>query len=98
MICWAVLGDLAYGGAHAALAHPVGAAEVELEAVGSGVFGARDQCRARTRALDCDHEGRDNDVFGVAALDLGDLAEVGFDAGGPLMSSMLLKPIMRRPS
>ena len=36
----AVLGHLADGRAHAALAHAVRAAEVELEAVGAGVLGA----------------------------------------------------------
>ena len=47
-----VLGHLADGGAHAALAHAVRAAEVQLEAVGAGVFGALARCRARLRACD----------------------------------------------
>ena len=37
-----VIGNLTNGRAHAALAHSVRAAEVELEAVSSGVFGAGD--------------------------------------------------------
>ena len=45
----AVFGHLADGRAHAALAHAVRAAEVELEAVGAGVFGALARCRARPR-------------------------------------------------
>ena len=45
-----VLGHLADGGAHAALAHAVRAAEVQLEAVGARVFGALARCRARPRA------------------------------------------------
>src|ERR1035441_1294512 len=39
-----ILGDLADGRAHAALAHAVGAAEIQLQAIGAGVFGALDDC------------------------------------------------------
>ncbi len=45
-----VLGHLADGRAHAALAHAVRAAEVELEAVGAGIFGALRRYRAMPRA------------------------------------------------
>ena len=46
----AVLRHLPYGRSHAALAHAVRATEVKLQAVGSGVFRALQQCRARSRA------------------------------------------------
>ena len=73
-----VIGDLADGGAHAALAHAVGAAEIELEAIGAGVFGALDDV-VPDFALGIHHEGRDDGVVRIALLDLGDLAEVGVD-------------------
>ena len=78
VICWQYSGHLADGGAHAALAHAVRAAEVELEAVGAGAFGALDDVMPGL-ALGFDHERGDDDVLGVAALYFFDLAEVDFD-------------------
>ncbi len=46
----AVFGNLADGAAHAALAHAVRAAIVQLDAVGAGIFDAGGRCRARLRA------------------------------------------------
>ena len=65
---------LADGGAHAALAHPMRAAEVELEAIGAGIFGAFHEFMpvfARIHHQRCDHG-----VVRPALLDLGDLAKV----------------------
>ena len=73
-----VVGHLADGAAHAALAHAVGAAEVQLEAVGAGVFGALDDV-VPGFALGIDHQGGDDGVLGIALFDLGDFAEVDFD-------------------
>src|SRR5262249_26594526 len=73
-----VLGYLADGGAHAAFAHAVGAAEVELEAIGAGVFAALDDV-VPGFTLGIDHEAGDDGVVGVLLLDIGDLAQVGFD-------------------
>ena len=64
--------------AHAALAHAVRAAEVELQAVGAGVFGALDDV-VPGLALRFHHQRRDDGVLRVALLDLGDLAEVDLD-------------------
>src|ERR1035438_2372814 len=73
-----VIGNLADGRAHAALAHAMGAAEIELQAIGAGVFGSLDDV-APGLALGIHHERRDDGVMGVALLDFGDLAQVGSD-------------------
>src|SRR4029077_19561595 len=67
-----VIGDLADGGAHAALAHTVGAAEIQLEAIGAGVFGTFDDV-VPDFAFGIHHQGRDDGVIRVTLLDLGDL-------------------------
>ena len=76
-----VLGHLADGRAHAALAHAVRAAEVQLQAVGAGVFGARDDVVPRL-ALRLDHQRRDDGVLRIALLHLGDLAQIRLRCGG----------------
>ena len=73
-----VLGHLADGRAHAALAHAVGAAEVEFEAVRAGVFGALDDL-VPGFAFGLDHQRRDDDVLGVAPFYFGNFAQVGLD-------------------
>ncbi len=70
-----VFGDLSDGAAHAAFAHAVRAAEVEFEAIGTSVFGALDDI-VPSFALGFDHERSDDGVFGIAALDFGDFAEI----------------------
>ena len=74
----AVFRHLADRGAHAALAHAVRAAEVELEAVGAGVFRALHDVMPGL-AFGFDHERGDDDVLRVAALYFFDLAKVDFD-------------------
>ena len=71
-----VFRHLADGGAHAALAHAVRAAEVELDAVGAGLLD-RGQDRLPARLVAGDHERDDHRAVGVVALDDLDLAEVG---------------------
>ena len=75
VIIWHVLGDLADRGAHAALAHAVRAAEVELDAVGAGVVAPGDDL-VPGLALRLDHEARHDRLVRVAPLDLADLGEV----------------------
>src|SRR5579885_1012343 len=70
-----VVGDLADGGAHAAFAHPVRAAEVEFEAVGAGILGLLHDF-VPGFALGFDHEGSDDGVPGIAFLYFGDFAKV----------------------
>src|SRR5277367_3267198 len=70
-----VFGDLADGGAHAALAHAVGAAEIQFERVGAGIFGAADDV-VPGFAFGFDHEGGDDEIFGVAFFYFGDLAQI----------------------
>ena len=60
--------------AHAALAHAVRAAEVQLEAVDAGVLAPLDEDLPVVLRLG--HQRRDDDVLRVALLDLADLAEV----------------------
>ena len=67
VIMLAVLGHLTDGGAHAALAHAVRAAEVEFEAVGARIFGALDDV-VPGLALRFDHERGDDGVLRVTAL------------------------------
>ena len=69
-------GLLADGGAHAALAHAVRAAVVELDAVGAGIGGALDELVPLFARLD--HERGDDGVVRPALFDLGDFAEVNF--------------------
>ena len=90
-----VFGDLADGAAHAALAHAVGAAEVEFEAVGAGVFAALNDV-VPGFALRFDHEGRDDGVVRVALLTSA-ISRRLTSRGRSVMSSMLLRPIMRWP-
>ncbi len=71
-----VLGHLAHGGAHAALAHAVGAAEVELDAVGPGVL-HQGQDILPALLLAGHHERDDHGAVGPVALDALDLFEVG---------------------
>jgi hypothetical protein len=59
----AVFGHLAHRRAHAALAHAVRAAEVELQAVGSGVFCALHNV-VPGLALALDHQRSDDHVLG----------------------------------
>ena len=73
-----VIGHLADGGTHAAFAHAVGAAEIQLEAVGARVFGALDDV-VPDLAFGIHHQGRDHGVMRVAFLDFGDLAKIGID-------------------
>src|SRR5262249_42889346 len=73
-----VLGHLPDGGAHAAFAHAVRAAEVELEAIRAGVFAALDDV-VPGFPLGIDHQARDHSVMREALFDFGDLAEVGID-------------------
>src|SRR3990172_276973 len=70
-----VLGHLADRGAHAALAHPVGAAEVELDAVRAAVVDPADEV-VPGLGLRLDHERHDDGLVRVAPLDVGDLGEV----------------------
>src|SRR6185437_13419324 len=74
----AVFRHLTYGRAHAALAHAVWAAKVELEAVGAGALGTLDDVVPDV-AFGFDHERSDDDVLRIAALYFFDLAEVDFD-------------------
>ena len=74
----AVFGHLADGGAHAALAHSMRAAVVQLDAVGAGVFDALDDL-APGFGFGFDHGGNDHRAIGPGALDFGDLAQIDFD-------------------
>ncbi len=73
-----VLGDLADGRAHATFGHAVRAAEVQLQTVGAGVFGALHDVVPRL-GFGLDHQRGDDGILGIAALDLGNLAEVDVD-------------------
>src|SRR5207245_3413146 len=68
---------LADGGAHAALAHPMRAAEVELEAIGAGVFGPFHEFMPALARID--HQRSDDSVIGPAFLHFGNFAEIGLD-------------------
>jgi hypothetical protein len=57
-----VFGHLADGAAHAALAHAVRAAEIQLQAVGAGVFGALHDV-VPGFALRFHHQRRDHGVL-----------------------------------
>src|SRR3990167_2744590 len=72
-----VLGHLAHGGAHAALAHAVGAAKVQLDAVRTGVFHAR-QDGLPALLFARHHQRNDHGAVLPVALDLGDLFQVEF--------------------
>ena len=74
----AILGHLADGGAHAALAHAMRAAVVQLNAVRAGVFNAPHNLAPRL-GLGLDHGGDDHGAIGPCALDLGNLAQVDFN-------------------
>ena len=78
VICCAVFRHLADGRAHAALAHAVRAAEVQLEAVGAGVFCALHDVMPGL-ALALHHQRGDHDVLRVAPLYLRDLPQVDLD-------------------
>ena len=84
IIC-GVLRHLADGGAHAALAHAVRTAEVQLQAIGARAFRALDHL-APGLTLRLDHERRDDRVAGIEALDLGNLAQVDLD--GPVADEL----------
>src|SRR3989344_2370070 len=71
-----VLGHLAHGRAHATLAHAVGAAEVEFDAIGAGVFHER-QDVLPALLLARHHEGDDHGAVRPVAFDALDLFEVG---------------------
>ena len=71
------IGILANGRAHAAFAHAVGAAEIELESVGASVLAALDEVVPFLAGIG--HERGDDGVAGPAFFDLGDFAEVRFD-------------------
>ena len=73
-----VLGDLADRGAHAAFAHPVRAAEVEFDAVGTGVVDPADHV-VPGLGLGLDHQRDDHGLAGVPPLDVGDFGQVGLD-------------------
>ena len=60
-----------HGRPHAALAHAVRTAEVELETVASGVLRATNDLVPFVPGLD--HERDDDGVIGIAAFDLADL-------------------------
>ena len=77
----AVLGHLSHGGAHAALAHAVGATEVQFQAVGAGVFCALHDV-VPGLALALDHQRGDDHMLGIAPLDLGNFLQV--DRDGPV--------------
>ena len=66
--------------AHAALAHPVRAAEVELEPVAAGVLDLADE--GVPVVLRLGHQRDDDGVLRVAALHLADLARGSPRAGG----------------
>ena len=91
-----ILGHLPDRAAHAALAHAVRAAEVQLQPVGARVFGPLHDVVPRL-ALRLHHQRRDHRVLRIALLHLGDFAQVHLDAAGRVMSSILLSPIMRWP-
>ena len=57
-----VFGNLADGAAHAALAHAMGTAEIELQSIAAGVFGLTDDFVPRF-ALRFDHERGDDGVL-----------------------------------
>ena len=76
-----VLGHLAHRAAHAALAHAVRTAEVQLQAVGARVFGPLDDV-VPGLALRLHHQRRDHRVLRIALLHLGDLAQIRLDAAG----------------
>jgi len=70
-----VIGHLTHRAAHAALAHPVRAAEVQLDPVGAGVFRLLHHLVPRF-PLRFDHQRRDHGMLRVVTLDLGDFLEV----------------------
>ena len=73
-----VLGHLAHRRAHAALAHAVRAAEVELDAVAAGVLDLR-QDRLPGLLVARHHQRDDERAVGPVALDLADLVEVDLE-------------------
>ena len=90
-----VFRHLADGRAHAALAHAVRAAEVELDAV-APVSSTSVQDRLPALLLAGHHQRDDQRAVRPVALDLLDLAEVDLAAARSVISSMLLRPISRR--
>ena len=73
-----VLRHLADGAAHAALAHAVRAAEVQLQAIRARVFGSLHDL-VPGFALRFHHQRRDHGVLRIALLHLGDLAQIHFE-------------------
>ena len=76
-----VLGHLADGRAHAALAHAVRAAEVQLDAVGAGVLDPR-QDGLPGRLVARHHQRDDQRAVGPVALDLADFVQVDLQRRG----------------
>ncbi len=70
-----VVGHLADGRAHAALAHAVRAAEIELDAVGAGVLRLPGD-RMPGLALRLDHQRDEQRAVGIGLLDASDLLEI----------------------
>ncbi len=73
-----VLGHLAHGRAHAALAHAVRAAEIELDRVGAGLLDPG-QDGLPAGLLAGHHERDDHRPVGPVALDLLDLAQIDLE-------------------
>ena len=81
VIMLGVFGHLADGAAHAALAHAVRAAEIQLQAVGAGVFGVPHDL-VPGFALGIHHQRGDHGVIRIALLHFGDFAQVDVRGGG----------------
>ncbi len=74
----AIFRHLADGGSHAALAHAVGAAVVQFDAVGAGVFDPPDDVVPGFR-LRFDHGGHNNGAVGPGAFHIRDLAQIDIE-------------------
>ncbi len=92
-----VLGHLAHCCAHAAFAHAVGAAEVEFDGIGAGVFHAG-QYGFPACFLAGHHERDDHGSFLPVALHFGDLAQIQLQVaiGDQLDVVEAVQPAVRR--